>query len=111
MSLNIKVNKMSEGIKGLVGKKITKSVKFLGEDVKISKLSVAEVMEIQSKAKSIEASDDTGGFEILKTVIRLAVDGAKELSDTDFNDFPMEELQKLSTEVMKFSGINADQGK
>lgn len=111
MSLNIKVNKMGEGIKGLVGKKVTKNVKFIGEDVKISKLSVAEVMEIQQKAKSLEGNEDSAGFEVLKTVIRLAVEGAKDLSDTDFNDFPMEELQKLSTEIMKFSGINADQGK
>jgi hypothetical protein len=101
---------MSEGIKGLVGKKMTKPVKFMGEDVKISKLSVSEVLEIQERAKQVD-KDDSEGFNILKTVIRSSVEGAKDLSDQDFNDFPLDELSKLSSEIMKFSGIGQDQGK
>jgi hypothetical protein len=38
-----KETKMSEGIKALVGRKMTKTVKFMGDDVKISKLSVQQV--------------------------------------------------------------------
>jgi len=105
----IKENTMS-GIKGLVGKKMTKSVKFMGEDVKISKLSVAEVMNIQEKAKEIE-KDESAGLELLQTVIRSAVEGADDLADEDFAAFPMDELSKLSNEIMKFSGIGAEQGK
>jgi hypothetical protein len=101
---------MSDGIKSLVGKKMTKNVKFMGEDVKISKLSVSEVMEIQDRAKTIN-KDDEEGFNILKTVIRASVEGAKELSDEDFNNFPLDELSKLSNEIMKFSGIGQDSGK
>ena len=50
-----KASKMASesGIKGLVGRKMTKSVKFMGEDIKISKLSVSEVLAIQEKAKNI----------------------------------------------------------
>lgn len=98
------------GIKGLVGRKMTKTVKFMGEDVKISKLSVSEVMSIQEKAKEVE-KDDTAGLELLQTVIRSAVEGADDLADEDFQTFPMDELSKLSNEIMKFSGIGADQGK
>ena len=98
------------GIKALVGKKMTKSVKFMGEDVKINKLSVAEVLEIQEKAKSLE-QDDAAGFDVLKTVIKAAVDGGADLTDEDFENFPMDELSKLSAEIMKFSGIGQDQGK
>ncbi len=101
---------MSEGIKGLVGRKMTKKVKFMGEDITISKLSVSEVMDIQVRAKASEA-DESAGFQILKTVITAAVDGAKELTDADFEAFPMDELSKLSSEVMKFSGIGNDSGK
>jgi hypothetical protein len=101
---------MAEGIKALVGRKMTKSVKFMGEDVKISKLSVLEVMEIQDRAKAIE-KDETEGFNILKTVIRASVENAKDLSDQDFDNFPLDELSKLSNEIMKFSGIGQDQGK
>lgn len=106
----VKVNNMSEGIKGLVGRKMTKAVKFMGEDIKISKLSVSEVLEIQERAKALE-KDEAEGFNILRTVIRASVAGAKDLSDEDFNDFPLDELSKLSNEIMKFSGIGQDQGK
>jgi len=96
--------------KDLVGKKMTKSVKFMGEDIKISKLSVAEVKDIQAKAKAAEGGEDEG-FETLKTVIRSAVADASEISDDDFNNFPIDELSKLSTEIMKFSGIGGETGK
>lgn len=105
-----KANNMSEGIKGLVGKKMTKTVKFMGEDVKISKLSVAEVMEVQELAKKIE-SNESEGFNVLKTVIRSGVENAKELSDETFENFPLDELSKLSSEIMKFSGIGQETGK
>jgi len=104
-----KENDMS-GIRGLVGKKMTKAVKFMGEDVKISKLSVAEVMSIQEHAKDVE-NDEAAGLALLQTVIRSAVEGADELADEDFLTFPMDELSKLSNEIMKFSGIGNEQGK
>jgi hypothetical protein len=101
---------MSEGIKSLVGRKMTKNVKFMGEDVKISKLSVSEVMEIQERAKVLE-KDEAEGFNILKTVIRASVEGANDLSDQDFDNFPLDELSKLSNSIMEFSGIGQNQGK
>ncbi len=102
----IKGNKMS--IKDLVGKRMSKTVKFMGEDVKISKLSVAEVLAIQEAAKDIE-TNESKGFEVLKTVITSAVEGGKDLSDTDFDNFPMDELSKLSNEIMRFSGIGGEE--
>ena len=115
MTSNLKIPKISKennmaGIKGLVGKKMTKTVKFMGEDVKISKLSVLEVREIQDSAKAVE-TDDNAGFDVLKTVIKTAVEDAENLSDQDFEGFPMDELSKLSTEIMKFSGIGGEAGK
>ena len=98
------------GIKSLIGKKMSKTAKFMGEDIKISKLSVSEVLDIQERAKALNDQDQEG-FEILKTVIRAAVEDASELSDEDFNNFPLDELSKLSGEIMKFSGIGEQQGK
>lgn len=103
-----KGNDMAEGIRSLIGKKLTKKVKFMGEDVSISKLSVAEVLEIQAKAKVIDPNSNES-IELLRSVIRMAVEGADTLSDDDFNNFPMDELSKLSNEVMKFSGMLAEQ--
>jgi hypothetical protein len=106
----IKVSNMSEakGIKALVGQRMTKTVKFLGSDVKISKLSVSEVLDIQNKAKDAE-KDENAGLELLKSVVRSAVDGGADLDDSDFDSFPMDELSKLSNEIMKYSGLGQGQ--
>ena len=102
-------------IKGLVGKRMSKKVKFMGEDISITKLKVAEVMEIQEASKKlaeVESEDDENmGLDILRTVIRAAVEGGDELTDEDFVEFPMDELSKLSNEIMKFSGIGEGAGK
>ena len=92
-------------MKHLVGKQITKTVKFAGEDLTISKLSVGQVLEIQEAADGIEG-DDEKSMDVLKLVIRLATKGADELTDEDFDSFPMDELSKLSNDIMKFSGMS-----
>ena len=94
----------------LIGKKMSKNVKFMGEDVKIYKLSVAQIVNIQDAAKSAEA-DETKGFEILKTIIKAAVEGTETITDEQFEAFPMDELSNLSNSIMAFSGIDAGKGK
>ena len=96
-------------MKNLVGKRITKNYKFMGENLEIAKLTVSEVLEIQSMVG--KEGDDEAGFDLLKHVIRTAVKEAEELTDDDFNSFPIEELSKLSNEIMKFSGMVGEQGK
>ena len=106
-----KVGDMSEkGIKGLVGKKVSKEVKFLGENIKISKLLVSEVIEIQNKAKQLK-DEETEGLELMKTVIRAAVEGGEDLTEEDFKNFPIDDLRKLAEEVMRYSGLGRDEGK
>ena len=113
MTSNIKIpkiskeNKMaddSKSIRGLVGRKMSQTVKFLGVDVTVNKLSVSQVLEIQEAAKTSGENEDQG-LELLRKVIRMSVEGADTLTDAEFNDFPMDELSKLSTAIMKFSGI------
>jgi hypothetical protein len=107
-----------KGLKALVGRKMSTTIKFLGEDVSINKLSVAEVMDIQAKAQAIEEAakapdaankDAEDGIAMLRLVIRAAVEGGGELTDADFLGFPMDELSKVVEEVMKFSGIGPSQ--
>lgn len=100
-------NKMSV-MKGLVGKKISKNVKFMGDELKITKLTVAEVISIQELAKERKDTEDGGGLDLLKEVIKLSVDEAKDLSEDDFKSFPMDELRKLSDQIMEFSGMAAE---
>jgi hypothetical protein len=104
-----KESKMST-IKSLVGKSVSKNVKFMGVEVTISKLSVAQVMEIQDKAKE-GADQDNSALAVLQLIVSQAVDGASELTTEDFMSFPMDELSKLSNEIMKFSGVTGEQGK
>lgn len=95
---------MSVKLSELVNKKSSKEVAFLGSQVKISKLSVADVLKIQELAKNT-AQDDLLG--VVKFVIRASVEGAEEISDDQFNFFPMEDLSKLSNQIMEFSGIGS----
>jgi hypothetical protein len=93
-------------MKKLVGKSITKSVDFMGDSVEIKKLSVAEVMEIQNTAKkSAKSETETAQMALLRKVIRIAVKDAEELTDADFDTFPLDELSKLSEAIMEFSGL------
>ena len=102
--INKENSKMS--FKNLVGKKMSKSVKFMGEDTNISKLSVSQILLVQEAAKIAEA-DDTQSFEILKTIIRASADGATDVTDEEFSGFPVDELSTLANQIMVFSGIDA----
>jgi hypothetical protein len=93
-------------MKHLVGKVITKKVPFMGDEVEVRKMSVSEVMKIQElvkKANKSKAEDAQLG--LLRDVIRLAVLGADEITDEDFNTFPIGELSELSNEILGFSGL------
>ena len=96
-------------MKNLVGKSVTKKVKFMGEDIVIRKLSVAQVLSIQEKAKETAEADNA--LDVLQLILSLSVEGADELSAEDFASFPMDELNRLSQEVMKHSGVGENQGK
>jgi hypothetical protein len=108
------------GMKSMVGRRMTKDVKFMDGKLTISKLSVAEVLDIQTQAKLLEEaskddnSDQNGednGLNLLQGVIRASVEDAKDLTDEEFATFPMDELSKLSQAIMEFSGIGGNQGK
>jgi len=88
----------------LVGKKVTKTVKFMNTDITINKLSVAEVTAIQEAAKELQENSEDG-LVVLRQVIRSAVENGDELTEANFLTFPIDELSKLSNEIMKFSGL------
>ena len=123
IELKQKDNKMADGIKSLVGKRVNKKFKFMDTDILIYKLTLGEVMEIQEEARKLKKTADSAakevsekdeaddGFGLLKVIIRNAVEGASDLSDDDFKSLPLDELNKLSSEIMKFSGVNAEAGK
>jgi len=90
-------------MKHLVGKRMVQEVSFMDEKVKIRKLSVQEIMKIQDQTKKTTKSGDE--VSTLRTMIRLAVEGAEQLSDADIDSFPLDELSKLGAEIVKYSGM------
>jgi hypothetical protein len=88
-----------------VGKRISKNVKFMGEDIQISKLSISEVEDVQAKAKAVDEKDSKSAFIVIKEIVRKSVEGASDLSDEDFQSFPLDDLAKLSNEIMEYSGM------
>ena len=86
--------------------KVTKNVNFVGEKLDITKLTVAQVMEIQELSANFgDAPTEADNLKILTTVIRSGAAELRELTDEEFNGFPLDELSKLSNEIMKFSGL------
>jgi len=97
-------------MKHLVGKVIKKKVPFMGDEVEIRKLSVAEVMDVQKMVnKATKAKGEDAQLGLLRDVIRLATIGAEEISDEDFNTFPIAELNELSTAILGFSGLGDEE--
>lgn len=94
-------------MKHLVGKTITKSVDFLGDKVEIKQLSVGAVLKLQ---KELAKADELDSIETIGTIVRTSVIGAEDLSDEDFQSFPLGELLKLSEEIMAFAGLKAESG-
>jgi hypothetical protein len=89
-----------------VGNKVTKKVKFLNAEIDISKLSVSQVVKIQEQAKVLEENPtEQGNLQLLFLVVRQGAEELSELSDEDMGGIAMDELTKLSAEIMKYSGL------
>ena len=98
-------------MKHLVGKEITTKVPFMGDEVEVRKLTVGQILELQKLIdKSAKDKSDTAQLKLLRDVVRLAVVGADELSDEDFDTFPIAELNSLSEAVLNTSGLGATEG-
>lgn len=95
----------ARGLRALLNRRAKKKTKFMDTEIEIYKLTIAEVVEIQELAKTV--TESSNGLELLKKVIRLGAEGAADLTDEDFDTMPIDDLSKLSNEIMKYSGLNA----
>jgi len=93
-------------LRELINKRTTKTVPFLGAKIEINKLTLAECQEIQRLASETNAEDPTKGFELLRHVITVGVPAAADFNEDDFANFPMDDLNKLSDEVLKYAGMD-----
>jgi hypothetical protein len=97
-------------MKHLVGKVITEKVPFMGEEVEVKKLSVGEVLKVQRLTKEYnkKKNAEDASLDLLRDVIKMSVIGASELTNEDFNTFPLEELNRVSQAILKLSGVNEE---
>jgi hypothetical protein len=87
--------------------KVTKSIKFLGQSIDIQKLSVSQVLGIQERAKELEVDpSEEGNLGMLYLVCKMGAKELEDLDDSEFREFPMDELSSLSAEILKFSGLS-----
>jgi len=95
-------------MKNLVGKIITVKVPFMDDEVEVRKLTVLQVMGITKLvAKSQKSKAEDAQLGLIRDVLRLAVVGAEELTDEEFNGFPLGALSDLSEEVLAVSGLGS----
>jgi hypothetical protein len=81
------------------------------DEVEIRKLSVNEVFQVQKLVtKSSKSKSEDAQLGLLRDVIRMSVVDAADLTDEDYNTFPIAELSLLTEAVLEFSGIGQDQG-
>lgn len=103
---------MTETINRFKKAKVTKSVKFMAEDIDIVKLTVNQVIAIQELSKKIDSENsDTDNISVLSQVIRFGAPELASLNQEEMNDFPMEELVNLSNAIMSYSGLGDKKGK
>ena len=90
-------------MKNFVNKPMTRKIAFMDGEVEIKLLTVGNAKAIEAKTKELEKKknkSDMDNLELLRFVIRMSVVGAEELSEEDFESFPISELTKLSEAIM-----------
>ena len=94
-------------MKHLVGKEITQEFYFMGEKIEVRKLSVKEVLEVQKEINKLNKSkSETAQISIIRELLRKTVVGAKEMTDEEFDAFPLGELSDLVEKSVSFSGMS-----
>ena len=98
-------------MKHLVGKSLTEKVPFMDDEVEVRKLTVGQVLELQKVINTAaDSEDEQAQLRLLCDITKIAVVGAEELTDEDFNTFPISELTALSEHIMRLSGLGGNEG-
>ena len=56
--------------------------------------------------KTSKSKDENANIGLMRDVLRMAVVGAEEMTDEEFDGFPLGELTTLSEKVMQTSGVS-----
>lgn len=96
-------------MKHLVGKEITKEIEFMDDKVTIRKLPVKEVLAVQDVITKLskKKDDEKAQIQIIRELLRKTVVGAEEMTDAEFDQFPLGELSELVEAAIAYSGMGA----
>lgn len=94
-------------MKNLLGKVKTISVPFMGDEtVEVAKLSVAQVKDFQKELELAKADEgEDSGIRIQRAILRMAVVGAKDLTDDELDSFPLADLTALVQRILELAGV------
>ena len=89
-------------MKHLIGKEVTKKVPFMNDEVEVRELTVGQAREIEAMTKKINKlpEEKRDHLAVLRSIVRIAVVGAADLSDAELDSFPLAELSSLSQAIM-----------
>ena len=85
--------------------RVCKKVKFMELEIEITKLTVEQVLIIREKSQAIKDEDSNANIDLLIYIIQAAALELSDLSEDEVKGFPMDELTKLSNEILQYSGL------
>jgi hypothetical protein len=99
-------------MKHLVGKaQKTTKVPFAGETVEVKKLTVSQVKEFQTQLEAIKKEESAdAGLSVQRTIIKMAVIGAEDLTDEELDSFPLDDIVSLAQKVLELAGVRTAEG-
>lgn len=99
-------------MKEFVGKSQTQKVPFMDGEVEVRLLTVGDAQEIDRLTKELaskEDKEDSDNLELLRSIIRMMVIGADELSNEDFDTLPIASLTSLVETITQSAGVEGNE--
>lgn len=80
----------------------------MDDEVEVRKLTVKEVLEVQKEINKLNKSkDETAQIAIIRELLKKTVKGAADMTDEEFDSFPLSELSDLVEKAVGFSGMGS----
>ncbi len=80
---------------------MTREIPFLGGFVDVRKTTVKDLKDIQAVAKSVDFNKDSEEtMQFVYDTLRRFVIGAEDMADSEFEEFPVEDLGELIEEIL-----------
>ena len=82
----------------------------MNQEVEIKQLTVKGIKDLQ-KSLDKNKDDDVSGLKTLSAIFKQTVVGAEDMKESEFEDFPIQALTKLSQDILEYNGLAAKDDK